>query len=227
MNSSWINVRRLLAKEFRTEFRSPTNLWTALILNSACATALGLAANREFPGRELLAGMLVALLIFSAVSVLPRLIIAEGDQGTYDFLRLHFQPEEIFWGKFLYAALVQFAGGVLITTILVGMSGRPVEQAAFLLLGVLLETLCFAGTLILCGCFALGASARWTLAGMLAIPLLLPQSIAGQGVFRHAFGAGLPSTAWVNVGALAGYVLVLVAVGPPLCRAVSSLGADK
>lgn len=227
MNSSWTKVGRLFRKEIRTELRSPSNLWTALIFNVASASALGLAASREKPGPELAAGMLVAMLLFSAVSVLPRLIIAEGDQGTFDFLQLHFRPEEVFWGKFLYATLVQVVGSLVVATVLLGMCGATVVNPLVLILGLLLESVCFAGTMVLCGCFALGASARWTLTGMLAVPLLLPQSIAGQGVFRFALGKGFTATGWTNLAVLAGYILVLLAIGPALCRLISARGGAK
>lgn len=227
MNSSSARVWRLFRKELVTEFRSPTNLWTSLIFNVAGATAIGLAANRELPGKELAAGMLIALLMFSSVSVLPRLILAEGDQGTFEFLRLHFEPEEIFLGKLAYAFCVQVVSALIVGTVFVGLCGTPVLNPLFFGLGLVLESLCFAGTMVLCGCFALGAAARWTLAGMLALPLLLPQAIAGQGVFRYAFGAGLVGTAWINVAALAGYVMVLLAVGPGLCRVLSPARSGK
>lgn len=218
MNSPLSEIYRLVKKEFAIEFRTPANLWTSAIFNVAATSAISFAAAREAPKAELAAGILVVLLIFSAVTVLPRIVLSEADQGTFDFLRLHFQPASIFWGKFVYSGLVQMVSVAIISVMFLGMVGVKVVHSDFLFAGLVLESLCFTGTLVLCGCLALAASSRWTLAGMLALPLLLPQAAASQGVLRYAFGAGFEKTAIMNLAALAAYVALLCAIGPHLMR---------
>jgi hypothetical protein len=66
----------------------------------------------------------------------------------------------------------------------------------------------------------MGAANRWLLAGVVALPMLVPVVFLGVSALRAGLGAGLEAAGVQSLTALGGYALVAFAAGPRLIASV-------
>ena len=167
--------------------------------------------------------MISVALLFAAIVALPRTVLVEEEQGTGDLLRLLAKPEDVFWGKAIFNFAFIGFNAALLTILFLGFTNTPLAHFDLYLLAVAGSCSAYAGTVTLCGALVTHASNRSALAGVLAVPLLLPLTFLAVGSLRVAFDMhgslnftnGLIS----GVGILV-YGLATLAVGPYLFAAV-------
>jgi ABC-type transport system involved in cytochrome c biogenesis permease component len=182
MNSIWAEAVGIFRKDLRIELRNNTGFWTSTIYAVAVMSAIGFATQKEKPGPELSAGILTAVLMITALSALPRVLLNEDELGTFDLLRLRFSPEGIYWGKWLYVVGLQLANATVLGGLYLLFTGTNVVRWEFLVLGLFLESLsvscsrsrqgvsvCFA-TRSERGCQGRQRSTRWPFRAMRLSP---------------------------------------------------------
>lgn len=221
MSSPWSkSCRAWFGKELRCEIRSKHGLYSSALFGfMAVVTAVFATAKQTFPP-TLAAGFLVVVLVFSAVVTVPRIFLVEEDQRTIDLARLLAPPSAIFIGKATFGTLLNAAAGFLFSLIFVTMARAEVIHWPELLLGSMFFAMGLAQCLAVCSALVIGADNRWILAGVVALPLVLPIVFCGVGVTRYAFGDGSWNSAAQNFLILIGYTVGLGGLGPVLIDAV-------
>lgn len=173
------------------------------------------------------AGLLTLALLFAASVTLPRLFVLEDEQGTLDLLRLVSRPEAAWLGKLLFGLVQMGLTALFLGTLFVALTGVALPNPIWLVIGLLLEALTLSAAIAVTGVLVAGASNRWLLSSVLALPLLLPQVTLSMGVLRYAFGQGTESVAAQNAIGLMLYAVAALSFGPTLARLLWQLEPSK
>ena len=217
MSSSWFDQAvAVFQKEVRTEFRSKHGLFTAGMFGVLTVLTMVFSVYVEKPSPLIASGMLVVALVFAAVSTLPRTLIIEDEQGTFELLMLLSEPSAAFFGKAVFNALHMLFASLILGVVFVAMVDLPVESIPMFVLGLASLALALAGGTSFCGGLVLGAANRWILAGVVSLPLLVPVVFLGVGVLQAGLGSGFDQQGAQSLVALAGYALVTLSAGPML-----------
>lgn len=207
-------VWAVFMKEWRTEVRSKHGLFTAGLFAVLAVVAMVFAGFGSTPSAGLAAGMLSVTLLFSATIGLPRAYLVEDEQGTFDLLRLIADPGPVFVGKAMFNLAQMLLTSSVLGVLFVAMTGVSVVHPLLFVVGLALQCVSLAAAVSLCGVLVVGATHRWLLAGVVALPLLLPQVFLGVGALAVALGEGSISGGWSSVLGLAGFGLAALAAGP-------------
>lgn len=213
MNSSWAKLAASVGKELRSELRSAAGLLTGCLFALCASVALGLA--RLGPGADpmVAAALLTTLLLFVAVTSLPRVFVIEDEQGSLALLLSISRPWAIFLGKATVVCVTMIFLGALSAVLFLAPTEFPIASMPLLVASLVAESLSLAFGVALCGIIVLGSNNRWLLVGVLAIPLLLPQAAMSVGALSAALGSGSIAGGWRNVVGLLCFALVLGAAG--------------
>ncbi len=210
----------MLSKEWRSELRHRTGLYTTGMFSLLAVIAMAFSSFGETPGPGLAGGLLTVTLLFSAVLSVPRTFLVEEEQGTFDLLRLSSDPSVAFLGKMIFA-LIQTAISALVLGVLFStMVGVHVEQPGLFSAALLAEALALSSAVSFCGALAVGAANRWVLSAALSLPLLVPLGSLSATAFRHAFGTSTTLVGWQSVAGLFGFAVATFALGPLLVSGV-------
>ncbi len=221
MSSSWVRqVRAIVGKELRTELRSKHGLFTAGLFGFLTVIAMVFASYAEKPSPTVAAGMLCVALVFSAVVTLPRTMIVEDEQGTFEMLQLLAEPSAAYFGKALTNCVQMVFASVVLGSVFIAMVEIPVARPLMFVLALLVLALALAGGTSFCGALVIGATNRWMLAGVVALPLLVPVVFLGVITLRTGLAGGFDEAGSESLVALAGYALVTLTAGPRLIAAV-------
>ncbi len=221
MKSPWAReIGAMVRKEFRTELRSKSASYTAFMLSAITVFTLAFA----FYGRELppdaASGMLWAALLFAGVGTLTRAFVAEEEQGTGDLLRMWAHPHAVYWGKALFAFLQMSATAGLVTLLFFMLAGVGVSNYAMLGLALLGGSAALAGMVTLVSALVSRGSNRGTLAGVVALPLLVPLVALGVTAGRSAITGLAQPAGWASCGGVWCYTLLVLAMAPYQLAAV-------
>jgi heme exporter protein B len=221
MSSSWgRQANAVFRKEFRSELRSRHGLFTSGLFGFLTVIAMVFAAYAQKPTPPVAAGMLCVALVFSAVVTLPRTMIVEDEQGTFALLQLLADPSAAFFGKAMANCVQMALASFVLGGVFVGMVELPVARPFAFCLGLLLLALALAGGTSFCAALVIGAANRWVLAGVVALPLLVPVVFLGVVALQSGLGAGTAESGTESLVALGGYTMATLAAGPSLVAAV-------
>jgi heme exporter protein B len=221
MSSSWgRQVAAIVRKEARTELRSRHGLFTAGLFGFLTVIAMVFATYTEKPTATVAAGMLCVALVFSAVVTLPRTMIVEDELGTFALLQLLAEPSAAYFGKALSNCFQMLFSALVLGVVFVGMVELPVDRPLVFSLALVLLSLALAGGTSFCGALVIGATNRWLLAGVVALPLLVPVVFLGVSAVRCGLGSGSLDSGVEALTALGGYALVMLVAGPRLVALV-------
>lgn len=207
----------------RSELRLRSGLVTTLLFGIFTVITISFATFDLHISPQLGAGLLSVAMLFSAIVALPRAVLIEEEQGTGDLLRVLAQPEDVFWGKAIYNLLFMLISTAVVTGLFLGFTNTGVSMPWLLILSLTGACAAYAGTVTLCGALVAHASNRTALAGVLAVPLLLPLSFLEVSGLRVAlemegkFNVGNGIIAGVG---LLSYGAAAMAIGPYLFSAV-------
>jgi len=223
-SSSLSAVWAVFLKEFRSEIRQQSGLWTVGLFSLITVVVLAFSLQRQDVSPTLHAGLLQVALLFSAMLTLPRSYLVEDEQQTFDFLRMMCEPEVIFWGKLLYIACGFLISGLILVGLYSFFGNAKILHPELLILGIVTQTLSLPPTMAICGSLAMSAQNRWILVASIALPLLLPQMVLAVGISRVAFGDGSINGAWINVFSMIAFGLAMAGLGPFVSRAMHRPG---
>jgi ABC-type transport system involved in cytochrome c biogenesis permease component len=213
-------MRAVLLKEARSEIRSRHGLFTASLFGLLTVVALVFAVYSSPPNSSTAAGLLCVGLVFSAIVTMPRSMIVEDEQGTFALLQLLADPAAAFFGKLLFNAIQGLAGSIVLSAVFLAMLGTPVDRPAIFAVALVLFPLALAGGTTFCSALVIGATNRWVLAGVVAMPMLVPVVFLGVSAVRCGLGAGFVGAGVESLVALGGYALVTFSAGPRLVALV-------
>lgn len=223
MSSNWkAEIKAVVRKEIRSEMRSKSAIYTAFMLSSVTVFTLAFA----FYGRELTpeaaSGMLWAALLFAGVGALTRTFVSEEEQGTGDLLRMWANPVSVYWGKAFYALLQMQLTAFLVAVLFLTLTGVAVKDHLLLMAGLMGGATALAGMITLVSALISRGSNRSTLAGVVAMPLLVPLVALGVSASRNALDGFSLSTGWLSCAGVWLYAIVVLAMAPYQFAAVWS-----
>ncbi|QYK52500.1 MAG: heme exporter protein CcmB [Fimbriimonadaceae bacterium] len=213
-------VKACLIKEWRVEARSRQGLFVSALFGFMALAAVNFSTMISVPLPGLAAGLLAVILIFVATVAVPRIFLAEDEQGTFDLVRQWGASGPVFLGKALFGAIFQGAAGFILGLFYSGMIGVPVVNwPLFLVMSTLLgiassNVLCLTSTMVMT------ASNRWVLASVVGLPLLFPLIFLGIGGLKVSFGDGGMEGAYQSIAALVGYAVVPLGLGPMVAQSL-------
>lgn len=228
MNSTWtVEIWTVFKKELQTSLRSKSDLSATALFSIVTVIALAIAAFRERLSGSMCAGLIWVALLFASVVSLPRAFVVEEEQKTADLLRLWARPHAVFWGKVLFN-LLQVAVTALVLSFLLFLlvdvkyseAGNGRTDLALYIVCLLGGSGALAGTVTLCGAIVAQAQNRSALAGVLAIPLLLPFVFLAVTGLRIAIDPGLIGNGTSAAIGLWAYAVATLAIGPYLFAAI-------
>lgn len=214
MNSDWSSeILAVLRKEALTEMRNKAFAYTALMLTGVTVFTLAFAFYGRTPSADAAAGMLWAALLFAGVGTLTRAFVAEEEQGTGDLLRMWARAHAVFWGKAIYAFLQMLLTAAIATVLFLTLTGAGAANPLLLAAMTVGGSAALAGTVTLVSAVIARGSNRGTLAGVVALPLLLPIVSLGVGAARAGID-GVSPNGWVACLGVCCYALLLCSVAP-------------
>lgn len=223
MKSGWASeTLAIVRKEWLSEVRSKHGLYTALLFSLLTVTAAGFASFTERLMGTVAGGMLTLALLFMAVVALPRYLLNEDEQGTFDLLRLIARPEVIASGKLIACALQMLVTGFALSVLYVAFAQVTVTDWPLFLSAVVAESLALAAGVAFCGGLVMGSANRWIMASVAALPILLPQMALSVAAIGAGLGSGRPTLGWQSVVGLVGYAVALASLGPIILARVWS-----
>jgi heme exporter protein B len=221
MNSNWSSeILALIRKEVLSENRNRSAAYTALMLSITTVFTLAFAFfGREMSG-EGSAGMLWAALLFAGVGTLTRVFVGEEEQGTGDLLRLWARPHAVYWGKALFGLLQMVLTAALVSLLFLLLTGVEVANPGLLALSLLGGAAALAGTITLASALIAKGSNRGALAGVVALPLLLPLVALGVSAGRSAFDGFALAGGWASCAGIWLYTSAVFSVAPHIFAAI-------
>lgn len=223
MSSSWKpEIKAVIRKEIRSEMRSKSALYTTFMLSGVTVFTLAFA----FYGRELTSeaasGMLWAALLFAGVGSLTRSFVAEEEQGTGDLLRMWGNPSSIYWGKAAYALMQMIVTSLFVAVLFLTLTGVRVTDYLLLAAGLAGGSLALASMITLVSALISRGNNRGALAGVVAMPLLIPLVALGVSSSRNALDGFSINTGWLSCAGVWLYAIVVLAMAPYQFAAVWS-----
>lgn len=213
-------IRAAWQKEIQTELRAKQGLANSSLFGVMAVAAAAFATATDLPRPSLAAGLFTVILLFVATIAVPRVFLAEEEQGTFDLVRQWAPPEVLFLGKLLFANAQMALTSILLAALYAAMVPVPLANPLSYWAGALLLGLATANVLSLTSTLVLGAANRWILAIVVAMPLLFPLVFTGVGTLRYAFGEGSANSANLNLLALAAYAVLPLGLGPTIAQAL-------
>lgn len=221
MSSSWREeIGAVFQKEVRTELRSKSGILTAGLFSVITVVAIAFGSSYSSLDATLAAGLLWVALTFAATISLPRIFLAEEEQGTADLLRLIARPHAVFWGKALFNLAQLILQAVVLSLLFVVLVRLEITSPIVFAAGLALGCAALAGAVTFCAALVAQASNRAVLAAVIALPLLIPLIAVGIAALRVSLGAGLPEQGTQALLGLLGYAGAVFAAGPHLFAAV-------
>jgi len=217
-------IRAVLLKELQSELRNKSATFTAFMLSGVTVFTLAFAFYGKELTSEAAAGMLWAAILFAGVGTLTRAFVAEEEQGTADLLRMWARPPSVYWGKALFAFL-QMAGTAFVVAVLfLVLTGVEVGNYSLLALTLLGGSAALAGMITLVSALISRGNNRGTLAGVIALPLLVPLVALGVNAGRVALDLNAVSdeAGWSSCAGVWLYTLLVLATAPYQFAAVWS-----
>ena len=209
-----------MKKEAACELRAKHGLYASLLFGFLAVATVVFSTFDQRLNPSLQAAFLCVILVFGSLVAVPRLFIVEADQGTFDLLRTLIPPGAAYAGKLLFAVFQLWVLAILTGAIFLVMSNAEVAHPLFLIMAVLLFTAGIAGALSLCSALVIGATNRWVLAGVIAMPLLFPMIFMGVGAVRYGFGSGTLQAGQSNLMAMLAYSVLMLVAGPLVIESV-------
>lgn len=221
MSSTWgREVGAVVRKELRTELRNRSAGLTALMLSVATVFTMAFA----FYGRELTgdggAGLLWSALLFAGVGSLARAFVAEEELGTGDLLRMWARPEAVYWGKVSFSFLQMGLTGAAVSVLFLTLTGLQVAHVGVLVVSLAGGSAALAGVVTFSSALIARGSNRGTLAGVVALPLLVPLVALGVAAGRSALGEPTTVPKWDACGGIWMYAVLVLMVAPYLFAAL-------
>ncbi|MFM9872152.1 MAG: heme exporter protein CcmB [Fimbriimonadaceae bacterium] len=212
--------RACFRKEWLCEFRSKQGIFLSALFGFMSMAAVSFSTSNQTPSPMLAGGLFTLITLFTAMTAVPRLYIAEEEQGTFDLVRQWGNCGATWLGKATFAILHQGSTGLILGIIFTGIINLPVSNWPIYLLSTTLLSIAAANVLSLTSSLVITANNRWVLATVVALPLLFPLLFLGIGSIRVAFGEGSIEKAFQSIAAIVAYAVIPLGIGPSMAESL-------
>ena len=203
----------ILKKEIAVELRTRYALNTLLAFTGASLLLIlfTLRADQMSPTPK--SGLVWIIILFAAISGMMRSFLQEADRKTWDLLKLHAQPSEIFTGKILYNFLFLLILHVFTFFFYLFMMNMSVVSVPYFFAAILFGAAGLASVTTLTSAMIAKADRRGSIFSVLCIPLLVPLLLILTSVTKSALIEGATPDAIDDLVALIGYCGVTITTG--------------
>lgn len=182
--------------------------------------AVSFSTSSQTPSPKLAGGLFTLIILFTNMTAVPRLFIAEEEQGTFDLVRQWGNCGATWLGKAVFAILHQGTTALVLAIIFSGIINLKIENYYVYLLSATLLGIAAANILSLTSSLVITANNRWVLASVVALPLLFPLLFLGIGSLQFAFGESTQQSGWQAISALVAYAVIPLGLGPTLAESL-------
>ncbi len=207
-------------KEWICEFRSKQGIILSSLFGLMAMAAVSFSIANQTPSPMLAGGLFTLIILFTSMTSVPRIYLAEEEQGTFDLVRQWGNCGSTWLGKATFAVLHQGLTALILGILFTGVINLKVENWIVYIIATTLLGIAAANVLSLTSALVVTANNRWVLATVVALPLLFPLLFLGIGSLRVAFGQGEISGAWQSIAAIIAYAVVPLGVGPAIAESL-------
>lgn len=203
----------ILKKEIAIELRTRYAMNTLLAFTGAALLLIlfTLRADQMSPTPK--SGLIWIIILFAAMTGMMRSFVHEADKKTWDLLKLHARPVEIFAGKILYNFLFLLILHIFTFFFYLLMMNMSVVSVPYLIAAILFGSAGLASVTTLSSAMIARADRRGSVFSVLCIPLLVPLLLILTSVTKTALIEGATPDALNDLSALIGYCGVTITAG--------------
>ena len=203
----------VLAKDLQTELRSRYAINTVLAFVGASLLLILFALKADQLPPTPKSGLVWIVILFSALSSLSRSFVMETERHTFDLLRLHGKPSQVYLGKLCYNFMFTFTVNVCTFVIYLFLLNMPVADSLAFILVLILGTAGLSGVATMLGAIVSQADRKGAIFSVLSIPLLFPLILILVRTTKAALIEGLTENYLNDFWALLGYAGVTITAG--------------
>ncbi len=209
----YIGAKAVFQKDLQAELRSRYAINTVLAFVGAAMLLIlfSLKADQLPPTPK--SGLIWIVILFAALSSLSRSFVTETERQTFDLLRLHGKPSEVFTGKLFYNFTFALAVNICTFLLYIFLLGLPVVDLLALILTILLGTLGLSAVATMLAAIVSQADRKGAIFSVLSIPLLFPLILILVRTSKAALVEGLTSNYINDFWALFGFAGVSISAG--------------
>ena len=200
-------------KDMQTELRSRYAINTVLAFVGAALLLILFALKAEQLPPTPKSGLIWIVILFAALSSLSRSFVTETERQTFDLLRIHGNPSEVFTGKLLYNFAFTLAVNICTFFLYIVLLGLPIADFFALSLTVLLGTLGLSSVATMLAAIVAQADRKGAIFSVLSIPLLFPLILILVRTSKASLIEGLTSNYINDFWALFGFAGVSISAG--------------
>lgn len=206
-------ITAVLSKDLQAELRSryAVNTVLAFVGASLLLILFALKANQLPPTPK--SALVWIVILFAALSSLSRSFVAETERKTFDLLRLHGNPSEVFIGKLCYNYLFTLSVNAATFMLYLFLLGMPVADGYAFVLMLVLGTAGLSGVATMLGAIVAQADRKGAIFSVLSIPLLFPLILILVRTTKAALIEGFTENYLNDFWALFGYAGVTITAG--------------
>ncbi len=203
----------ILKKEIAVELRTRYAVNTLLAFTGASLLLIlfTLRADQMDPTPK--SGLIWIIILFAAMTGMMRSFVQESDKKTWDLLKLHARPVEIFTGKILYNFIFLLVLHLFTFFFYLLMMNMSVVSVPYILTAILFGSAGLASVTTLTSAMIAQADRRGSVFSVLCIPLVVPLLLILTSVTKTALIEGASEAAINDVAALVGYCGVTITAG--------------
>lgn len=203
----------ILKKEIAIELRTRYAMNTLLAFTGAALLLIlfTLRADQMDPTPK--SGLVWIIILFAAMTGMMRSFVHEADKKTWNLLKLHAKPVEIYTGKILYNFLFLLILHIFTFFFYLFMMNMTVVSAPYMLAAILFGSAGLASVTTLTSAMIARADRRGSVFSVLCIPLLVPLLLILTSVTKTALIEGATPDALNDLTALIGYCGVTITAG--------------
>lgn len=203
----------ILKKEIAIELRTRYAMNTLLAFTGASLLLIlfTLRADQMDPTPK--SGLVWIIILFAAMTGMMRSFVHEADKKTWDLLKLHAKPAEIYTGKILYNFLFLLILHIFTFFFYLFMMNMAVVSVPYIFAAILFGSAGLASVTTLTSAMIARADRRGSVFSVLCIPLLVPLLLILTSVTKTALIEGATPDALNDLTALIGYCGVTITAG--------------
>lgn len=203
----------IFKKEVAVELRTRYAINTLLAFTGAALLLIlfTLRADQMDPTPK--SGLVWIIILFAAMTGMMRSFVQESDRKTWDLLKLHAGPSEIYAGKIFYNFLFLLVLHLFTFFFYLFMMNMTVASILYLAVAIIFGAAGLASVTTLTSAMIARADRRGAVFSVLCIPLLVPLLLILTSVTKTALIEGTTPDALNDVAALIGYCGVTVSAG--------------
>lgn len=200
-------------KDLKTEFRSRYVINTVLAFVGAAMLLILFSLRAEQLAPTPKSGVVWIIILFAALTSLSRSFVMETDRLTYDLLRLHGRPSEVFLGKLAFNFSFTLIVNVVTFVFYIFLLDISLASTGALMGTLVLGTAGLSGVATMLAAIVSQADRKGAIFSVLSIPLFFPLLLVLVRLTKVSMFEGTGGSFLNDLMALVGYAGVTITAG--------------